>query len=105
MPPGVHVRRGVRRTGSGGERINAAILAFVTDGGTDRKPTLTPESFAQNYIDSSASVWKDHASSRPESLTRTVGVLRNAAPVFRLEFYEGWDRRDPKLKGDGPVSI
>jgi hypothetical protein len=70
------------------ERIDAAILAFVTGGGMDRKPTVTPESFAQNYIDSFGSVYKEEPSWPPSSLTRTAGVLRSAAPVFSLEFYE-----------------
>jgi hypothetical protein len=67
-------------------RINAAILAFLTDRDEGRG-MLTPESFAQDYIDSSASVQKEHPDFPSSSLTRAVTVLRSAAPVFSLAFY------------------
>jgi hypothetical protein len=65
------------------DRINAAVAACLqTAAGDSRK--LTPESFAQNYIDHSASFYKDHPSERPSFLTLRVEVLRNAACVFTL---------------------
>ena len=63
------------------ERINAAIVAFVTQS-DGRK--FTPESFSQNYLDGAASDRKDNPSSEPSSLTLSVMVMRNAAPVFSL---------------------
>jgi Protein of unknown function (DUF3298) len=68
-------------TAAAHQRINAAIVAFVTQS-KDRK--ATPASFAQGYIDDYADDLKDDPSTPPESLTVSVKVLRNAAPVFSL---------------------
>src|ERR1039457_2967929 len=69
-------------------RINAAIVACLVN--YDGSPEIdnrkfTPESFAQDSIDNAASIYKDHPSVQPSTLTGVVTVLRNAAPVFSLE--------------------
>jgi hypothetical protein len=65
------------------DRINAVGAACLhTAAGPS--PKLTPESFAQDYIDQSAIFYKDHPSERPSFLTLWVEVLRNAASVFTL---------------------
>jgi hypothetical protein len=63
-------------------RINAVVAACLHTAAADGS-RLTPESFAQNYIDHSAIFYKDHPSERPSFLTLRVEVLRNA-PVFSL---------------------
>ena len=85
------------------KRINAEIMAFVLFGpGVDSekandmcKPPSklwacksTPDLAAQAEIDSFASMYKDHPSWPPSSLTRWVTVLRTAAPVLSLECNE-----------------
>jgi len=84
------------------ERINGAITAFVTAcwGGpegdlcNDRRTQpsnnreFTPESLAQYILHGVGRFQKDHPSAFSSMLSRSVTVLRNAAPVFSLEYRE-----------------
>jgi hypothetical protein len=62
------------------QRINAGIAAFVAN-----SPDITPEAYAQQFIDGSASAREELPPGVPYVTRRWVKVLRTAPPVFSLE--------------------